>query len=59
MIESGIVAVGTFLVSHPDLVLAIESAITNGVSKASIIELIRKAQVDAADAAMKQELNLP
>jgi hypothetical protein len=55
MIES-LVAIGTFLLQHADLVSAIKDAIDGGASKQELMKAIERAMVAASDAQMKKEL---
>lgn len=48
-----------FIANHLDVLDALYKAITAGASKASVIELLKKAEVEASDAVMKEELGLP
>lgn len=48
-----------FLAEHADLITAIVKAIESGVSKESVKAAIKAAQIEASDAAVREELGLP
>ena len=48
-----------FLWTHADVIAAIVKAIESGASKDSILAALKKAEVEASDAIMKEELGLP
>lgn len=48
--------VGGFLASHPDLIMAVKSAIESGTDKDTLMRLIKDSMVAASDAEMKREL---
>lgn len=48
-------AVAAFLVEHSDLIELAGEAITKGVTKETLLTLIRKSMVEASDAEMKRE----
>ncbi len=55
-------ALGTilaFLFNHLDVLTALVKAVEAGASKDSIIELLKKAEIEASDTIMKEELGLP
>jgi benzoyl-CoA reductase/2-hydroxyglutaryl-CoA dehydratase subunit BcrC/BadD/HgdB len=58
LIESGVTAVGTFLVDHPEIITAAANALTGGATKAQIIQAIRSIQVEASDDIMREKLGL-
>lgn len=48
-----------FLAEHADILEAIYNAIAKGATKDSIKEAIKRAEIEASDAVMREELNLP
>ena len=45
-----------FLQEHMDLVMAVYDAVDGGMRKEDILKAIRKAQIEATDAAVKADL---
>lgn len=58
MIESVLVEVGTFLVEHPDIIVAVKDALTGGATKDQITQAIKSVQVEASDEIMRAKLGI-
>lgn len=52
-------AILAFLAKYSGLIEALVKAIEAGASEESIKELLKKAEIEASDAIMKEELGLP
>lgn len=58
MIESALVELGTLLIEHPDIFVAVKDALTGGVSKEELKQAIRSVQVAASDEIMRSKLGM-
>lgn len=57
MIPEAVIAIGSFLVEHADVIKEIEQAIAGGSPKDAIIAALRGVQADTSRAALQEELD--